>query len=116
MRYYGAQRLIRPIEVRGTASRYGRRDLMLLLGISRLRTDDDSTLAEKKRKLDALGNADPERWLRAGHLPEAAVKALSFEPVPAATLALVSPAKRTLEIGNSNVEHCSGSRCYQDWT
>ena len=105
MRYYGAQRLVRPIEVRGTATRYGRRDLMLLLGISRLRTDDDSTLAEKKQKLEALGQADLEQWLRAGPLPEAAAKALGFEPVPAATSAPPSPAKGSLEIGNANVEY-----------
>jgi DNA-binding transcriptional MerR regulator len=82
LRYYGAQKLIRPIQRRGTATRYGRDDLMLLLGLARLKTDETSTLADKKRKLAAMGVAELERWLREGPLPDRAAQALGFQSVP----------------------------------
>src|SRR5512140_873926 len=56
IRYYVRKHLIRPLELRGTITRYGRRQLMLLLGMARLKSDDESTLTEKKRKLEALGD------------------------------------------------------------
>jgi hypothetical protein len=51
--YYINRHFIRPIERRGTASRYARRDLMCLLGLMRLKTEGEATLAQNKRKLDA---------------------------------------------------------------
>ena len=57
VRYYVANKLIRPIQVRGTATRYGRHDLMLLLGIARLRTDDTLTLTERNESSRRLTKA-----------------------------------------------------------
>ncbi len=84
LRYYCAQKLIRPIQRRGTATRYGRNDLMLLLGLSQLKNDEVSTLADKKRKLEAMGPAELERWLQEKSLPDEAARALGFKitPVP----------------------------------
>jgi DNA-binding transcriptional MerR regulator len=79
IRYYVQQRLIRPIERRGTATRYERRELLRLLGLMRLRPDFDSTLQEKKRSLESMGDEKLEQWLRSGPLPQAAARALGFE-------------------------------------
>jgi hypothetical protein len=73
------QRLIRPIERRGTATRYDRRELLRLLGLTRLKHEGKSTLAEKKRKLEAMGDEKMEEWLRSGSLPPAAASALGFD-------------------------------------
>ncbi len=81
VRYYVQQRLIRPIERRGTATRYERRELLRLLGLTRLKYEGKSTLAEKKRKLEAMGDEKMEAWLRSGPLPLplAAANALGFD-------------------------------------
>jgi DNA-binding transcriptional MerR regulator len=82
LRYYVAQKLIRPIQRRGTATRYGRNDLMLLLGFVRLKSDEVTTLVEKKRKLEAMGAVELERWLREGPLPDEAARALDLQSKP----------------------------------
>lgn len=79
VRYYVQQRLLRPIERRGTATRYDRRELLRLLGFKRLKYDDKQTLAEKKRQLESMGDEKLEQWLRSGPLPAAAASALGFE-------------------------------------
>jgi DNA-binding transcriptional MerR regulator len=81
VRYYLQRRFIEPIEIRGTASRYDRRGFLRVLGIMRLKGEADSTLAEKKRKLDAMGQEELERWLCSGPLPPAAAAALGLESV-----------------------------------
>ena len=47
----------------------------------RLKVEEDSTIAEKKRKLDAMGQEQLERWLCGSSLPHAAAVALGFEAV-----------------------------------
>jgi len=94
IRYYLQLRIVEPIEIRGTVTRYGRRCLLRVLGILRLKGEEDSTIAEKKRKLDAMGQEQLERWLCSGSLPHAAAVALGFDSVRAAPppLGLAAPA------------------------
>ena len=82
VRYYVQQKLLRPIERRGTATRYDRRELLRLVAFLRLRMDGKLTLGEKKRNLDSMGDEAVERWLREGPVPSAAAKALGFESAP----------------------------------
>ena len=53
VRYYVQKRILRPFEFRGTVTRYQRPELLRLLGILRLKTEDNLTLADKKQRLDA---------------------------------------------------------------
>lgn len=92
VRYYMHQRIIHRIELRGTATRYDRRDLLRLLGIMRLRREEESTLAEKKRKLDAMSTEVLERWLGSDVLPPGAAAALGFQPARCAQSITESPA------------------------
>lgn len=82
VRYYLLRRVIEPIEVRGTATRYERYNLLRLLGILRLKVEEHSTLEEKKRKLAAMGQQELERWERIALLPglELLVRADAREP------------------------------------
>jgi DNA-binding transcriptional MerR regulator len=84
IRYYLEHRLIEPIEFRGTATRYQRRELLRVLGIARLRAETGANLAEIRRKLDGLGDRDLEAWLRTQPLPLAAAAALGFASPPGA--------------------------------
>ena len=84
VRYYLQRRFIEPIEIRGTATRYDRGSFLRVLGIMRLKVEEDSTLAEKKRKLNAMGPEELERWLCSGSLPHAAAAALGLQSVLAA--------------------------------
>ena len=105
IRYYLQLRIIEPIEIRGTATRYGRRCLLRVLGILRLKSEEDSTIAEKKRKLDAMGPEQLERWLCSGSLPHAAAVALGLDSVLAAPppLALDAPASESSATAHSAV-------------
>ncbi len=77
--YYINRHIIRPIARRGTVSRYSRRDLMRLLGVMRLKKEDEeTTLAQQKQKLDAMSDEQLERWLCEGAVPPAAAAALGF--------------------------------------
>ena len=88
VRYYMNRRIIQPIQVRGTATRYDRRSFEQLLGVMRLKTEEPATtLADKQRKLDAMGDAELEQWVRAGPLLPAVAAALGFESVPVVDLA-----------------------------
>jgi DNA-binding transcriptional MerR regulator len=81
VRYYVQERILRPLEFRGTATRYPRRELLRLLGLQRLKLEGKSSLVEMTRKLDALGEAELAQWLSTDpfHLPPAAVAALGIE-------------------------------------
>jgi DNA-binding transcriptional MerR regulator len=81
LRYYVQLKLLRPLEFRGAATRYPRRELLRLLGILRMRSETRASLAEIKQKLDTLTDPELEGWLLAGPLPAAAAAALG---VPAA--------------------------------
>jgi len=116
VRYYMNQHIIHRIELRGAATRYDRRDLLRLLGIMRLKREEESTLAEKKRKLDEMGNEGLERWLRTGVLPPGAAAALGFQaalrvqsntesPAPALQLpAIVNPPGATATRAEGELE------------
>jgi len=105
LRYYGAQKLIRPIQRRGTATRYGRNDLMLLLGLARLKSDETSTLADKKGKLEAMGAVELERWLREGPLPDPAAQALGLQNMSPSSVWSAAEATRGLSTQDARFEH-----------
>ncbi|HMA96686.1 MAG TPA: MerR family transcriptional regulator [Polyangiaceae bacterium] len=88
VRYYVQQRLLRPIERRGTATRYERGELMRLLGFLRLKGDDSLTLAKKKERFEAWGDEEMAQWLRAGPLPPKAAQALGMGAAPVASAAV----------------------------
>ena len=63
LRNYVTVGIIQPLELRGTATRYPRRDFLRLLAMLRMKREGQLRLAEIKRKLDALGDAELEAWL-----------------------------------------------------
>lgn len=78
IRYYVAHDVIQPLERRGTLTRYPRRELLRLLGTVRL-LGDRLTLAQAKKRLDALGNPELEVWVREYPLPRAVLAALDAD-------------------------------------
>lgn len=85
LRYYVRRRLLRPLEFRGTATRYDRRELLTLLGMLQRDLEGATTLAEKKRSLDALTEPALERLVTSRSIPHAAAAALGLEPSRAST-------------------------------
>ena len=78
LRYYAHKKLIAPIELRGTQTRYPRRALLLLLGIVRMQAQTRLSLTQIKRQLDTLGNEQLEVWLKSGPLPPSAANVLGL--------------------------------------
>ena len=85
LRYYVEQRLLRPSEFRGTATRYQRRELLRLFGILRLRSETRLTLSEIRQRLDALSEPELESWLLTRALPPAVAALLGAGSTDAAT-------------------------------
>jgi DNA-binding transcriptional MerR regulator len=77
IRYYVEQRLLRPTEFRGTATRYERRELLRLLATMRARRETRLKLSEIRKRLDTLGDSELESWLRQQPLPPAAAALLA---------------------------------------
>jgi DNA-binding transcriptional MerR regulator len=96
LRNYVAMGLLTPIELRGTSTRYARRELLRLLAVLRARKETKLTLAAIKQKLDAYPESDLEAWLRDGPLPPLAATALGIAPEPsrAAELTTEDPLER----------------------
>jgi DNA-binding transcriptional MerR regulator len=89
LRYYLQVGLIQPVELRGNATRYARRELLRLHYILRAKAAPGSKLKAIKRDLDALGESDLEAWLLrqpvAPNVLEAlGLKARSAAPAPLA--------------------------------
>jgi hypothetical protein len=80
IRYYVEQGLIRPLEVRGTATRYQRGELLRLLAIPHIRTEQTWKLDALKRELERLGEAELERLVITNPLSAAAASALGVNP------------------------------------
>lgn len=83
IRYYVEHGLIRPLEFRGTATRYQRHELLRLLAVPLVRTAATRTLAALKRALDVLGDAELERLVVSHPLPpdvSAALGVAAVEP------------------------------------
>lgn len=80
IRYYVEHELIRPLEIRGTATRYQRSELLRLLAIPHLRTEKTWKLEVLKRELERLGEAELERIVVANPLSAAAAAALGVNP------------------------------------
>jgi DNA-binding transcriptional MerR regulator len=85
LQYYVHLKLIEPIELRGTSTRYQRRELLHLLGIVRTKAEGGISLADAKRKLEALGDSELEAWLATRPLPPLAAEALGLTASGAAT-------------------------------
>jgi DNA-binding transcriptional MerR regulator len=110
LRYYVQQRLLRPLEFRGTLTRYARRELLRLLGIQRLQSEGRAPLAAIRQQLDALTDSELEAWLVQRPLSEAVAAALGILPpamqTPSATE--VNPEAKTgaaePELGSGWVE------------
>lgn len=105
IRYYVQQRLIRPIERRGTATRYERGELLRLLGLTRLKHEGKSTLAQKKRKLESMGDDQMEAWLRSGPVPPRAAAALGFNTPTTPNATPTTSNNGATELGQTGVEH-----------
>jgi DNA-binding transcriptional MerR regulator len=97
LRYYVQLGLLRPLEFRGTATRYPRRELLRLLGIPRMRAETRASLAEIKRKLDALADPELEAWLLSGPLP------------PGAAAALEAPGRAAADIPRFDASRAAGN-------
>jgi len=82
VRHYVAHRLVHPGEFRGTLTRYPRRELLRLIAIRRLQAEQNLSLKEISRKMEELGDASLEEWLRAGPLSTAVATALGIESAP----------------------------------
>lgn len=85
LRNYIAAGIIRPIEFRGTATRYARRDFLRLLRLLRMHTTAHKLrLSEVKQKLDALSDAELEAWVITQPLGPRTAAALGVVPQVAA--------------------------------
>jgi DNA-binding transcriptional MerR regulator len=82
LRHYVTQGLLTPTELRGTATRYQRRELLRLLAVMRARQETKRTLHKIKRRLDELAETELEAWLRTGPLPAPVSAALGIVPEP----------------------------------
>ncbi len=119
IRYYVEEDLIRPLEVRGTATRYPRKDLLRLLAIAHVRTEKTWKLDALKRELDRLGEAELERLVTSKPLTPEAVAALGIEP-PALTTLSHGPAAPVSwptapATSNSLIASPSGSTAVELW-
>jgi hypothetical protein len=83
VQYYARRHLLRPLQFRGTATRYQRRELLVLLGLRQLETEGKSTLADRKRRLDALSEPELERLVGSHPISTEAAAALGLERLPA---------------------------------
>ena len=105
LRYYLQQRILRPIELRGTSTRYQRTDLLRLLGIIRLKLEGKSTLAEKQRRLDSMSVGQLEEWLSSGPIVPAAAAALglqaSAQTVATGSAAMPAMPKTSMDLGRA---------------
>jgi DNA-binding transcriptional MerR regulator len=99
LRAYAAKGLIRPIERRGTQTRYPRVVLLRLAAILTLQRTTKLTLLQMKRKFETLDELELERWLATEALAPQLATALGFAAVsttPAATTpAATTPAATT---------------------
>lgn len=109
LRNYVTAGLLTPTELRGTATRYQRRELLRLVAVMRARKETKLSLADMKQKLDAVGDGELEAWVRAGTLPLAVSAALGIEPPPPpASASAPGPAARNSET--------APSQALQRWT
>jgi DNA-binding transcriptional MerR regulator len=86
LRYYVEQRLLRPSEFRGTATRYQRSELLRLFAILSLRSETKLSLSQIRAQLDAASDPQLEAWLLTRPLPPT-VAALLGKGAPDATTA-----------------------------
>jgi DNA-binding transcriptional MerR regulator len=108
IRYYVERGLITYLERRGTATRYSRASLVRLLAVPAMQFELKASLAEIKKRMEALGDEGLEAWVRARPLTEAAAAALGIDASNGANaavrgaahapdLARVPPAKSSAE-------------------
>jgi DNA-binding transcriptional MerR regulator len=78
LRYYLRRHVLRPIQFRGTATRYSRRELLMVLNLRQLDNEKESSLTEKRRRLDALSEEALESLVRSFPIPTDAAGALGL--------------------------------------
>jgi len=79
LRSYVTYGIIRPVEFRGTATRYGRREFLRLLRLLRLHTTGHKLrLSALKRQLDAFSDQELEAWVATQRLGPRAAAALGI--------------------------------------
>lgn len=83
LRNYVSKGLLTPTELRGTITRYQRRELLRLVLVLRARQGTKLTLAEIKADLDQLTDAELEARVRAASVPIAIAAALDISAEPA---------------------------------
>src|SRR5262249_34822976 len=82
LRNYIGAGIIQPLEFRGTATRYARRDFLRLLRLLRMYTTAHKLrLSEIKRELDALSDNELEAWVITQPLSPTVAAALGVVPV-----------------------------------
>ncbi len=79
IRYYVERGLISYLERRGTATRYSRAAVVRLLALPTMQFELKASLAEIKKRMEALGEEGLEAWVRARPLTEAAATALGID-------------------------------------
>jgi DNA-binding transcriptional MerR regulator len=85
LRYYVEQRLLRPSEFRGTATRYQRSELLRLFAILSLRSETKLSLSQIRAQLDAASDPQLEAWLLTRPLPPTVAALLGRGSTDAAT-------------------------------
>jgi DNA-binding transcriptional MerR regulator len=81
LRHYITRGLLQPLALRGTATRYSRRELLRLLKMLQLKSESVGrvTLSALKRALDAHSNAELEAWVLTQRLSPELARALNSE-------------------------------------
>lgn len=85
IRYYVERDLIQPLEIRGSATRYPRTDLLRLLAIPLVRTDKTRNLDALRREFERLGEAELEHLVTSNPLSPPAIAALGLNHQALAT-------------------------------
>jgi len=79
LRYYVEKDFIRPLAVRGTATRYPRAHLLRLLAITTIRSEKTWKLDALKREIERMGEAELERLVTSKPLTPEAKAALGIQ-------------------------------------
>jgi DNA-binding transcriptional MerR regulator len=105
IRYYVERGLIRPLEIRGTATRYQRVELLRLLAIPILRAGKRRSVDELKREFERLGESELEKIVITGKTSPEAATALGLSVQNVVSTSAVEDARNVrgeLRLAQSN--------------
>jgi len=102
LRTYVARGLLRPIEFRGTATRYPRRELLRLLKLLHLKSETRGKplLAKLERQLHAISDPELEAWASRQQWSPALAQALALEATPPSRAVPRNPNTKALDRGH----------------